>query len=221
MVAHTNSNRLCKSCSTLDEAEEVSNDLSNNERECLITKIRTANRFHLRVLTEIPKSLRRLWSDCVAATLMKFAKAKTDDDLFRALESWVKLKSVLILPVKVNKRSSSRNLHQEQMLNWIAGNEEDCWRRAAGVEQERQKSSKRRYVKPKISKARGWNVEQNDTLTNTQMKMYKRAKKLLNMGQVSKAMSTILSNGVAKVDSEVLSQLRAKHPPPYFRSASI
>jgi len=43
-------------------------------------------------------------------------------------------------------------------------------------------------------------------------KKYKRAKSLVNVGEVSKAMSAILSNGVAKVDSEVLSQLSAKHP---------
>ena len=61
----------------------------------------------------------------------------------------------------------------------------------------------------------------NNELSDAQIKMYKRAKNLVNVGEVSKAMSTILSNGVAKVDSEVLSQLRAKHPPPYFRSASI
>ena len=39
-----------------------------------------------------------------------------------------------------------------------------------------------------------------------------RAKNLLNVGEVSKAMSAILSSGVAKVDSEVLNQLRTKHP---------
>ena len=53
----------------------------------------------------------------------------------------------------------------------------------------------------------------NDALSDAQIKMYKRAKNLVNVGEVSKAMSTILSNGVAKVDSEVLSQLKAKHPP--------
>ena len=45
------------------------------------------------------------------------------------------------------------------------------------------------------------------------MKKYKRAKNLINVGEVSKAMSAILSDGVAKVDSQVLNQLRAKHPP--------
>ena len=90
------------SSAPLDEAEEVSICLSNSERDCLISKIRVANRFHLRILTEIPKSLRRLWSDCTAATLMKFTKAKTDDDSFWPLESWVKLKSVLV-PMVVRK----------------------------------------------------------------------------------------------------------------------
>ena len=49
-------------------------------------------------------------------------------------------------------------------------------------------------------------------MSNAWMRKYKRAKNLVNVGEVSKAMSAILSNGVAKVDSEVLNQLRAKHP---------
>ena len=64
VVVYTNNNWLCNSCATLDEAGEVSKDLSNMERDCLISKIRQANRFHLRILNEIPKSLRKLWSDC-------------------------------------------------------------------------------------------------------------------------------------------------------------
>ena len=50
------------------------------------------------------------------------------------------------------------------------------------------------------------------------MKKYKRAKNLVNVGEISKAMSALLSDGVAKVDSQVLSQLRTKHPP---RSAPV
>ena len=44
------------------------------------------------------------------------------------------------------------------------------------------------------------------------MTKYKRAKNLVNVGEISKAMGSILSNGVAKVDDEVLNQLRSKHP---------
>ena len=35
---------------------------------------------------------------------------------------------------------------------------------------------------------------------------------MLNVGEISKAMSALLSNGVAKVDKEVLNQLKNKHP---------
>ena len=87
VVSNTNDKWLCRSCASLDEIGEVSTGLSDRERECLIDKIREANRIHLRVLSEIPKSLRRLWSDCVTVTLMKFAKAKTDNESFLALES--------------------------------------------------------------------------------------------------------------------------------------
>ena len=91
LVAYTNSKWLCKSCASLDEVGQVSLGLSNIERDFIISNIRAANRFHLRILTEIPNSLRRLWSDCVTATLLKFERAKTDKDSFLALESWVKL----------------------------------------------------------------------------------------------------------------------------------
>ena len=115
-----------------------------------------ANRCHFRVLTEIPKSLRRLWSDCVTATLMKFDKAKTDNESFLVLESWVKLKAVLVLPVWNKKqRTSNRKFHQEQMLNWIAGNEELCWQNATKIEQERRKSMKGRKLKQRITKDSG------------------------------------------------------------------
>ena len=145
VVAFTSRKRICKSCSSLDESGEVSIHLSNSARDCLITKIHEANRSHFRILTEIPKSLRRLWSDCVSTTLMKFARAKTDYDSFRALESWVKLKSVLVLPLRVNKqRASNRKFHLDQMLNWIAENEEDCWERAIKIEQERHKANKKK-----------------------------------------------------------------------------
>ena len=105
----------------------------------IIERIRAANRTRFIVLSEIPKSLRRSWSDCVAATLIKFSTAKTDKDSFLALESWVKLKAVLVLPLRSGKSRScsSRRFHQKQMLNWIAGNEDDCWQKANKAELER------------------------------------------------------------------------------------
>ena len=41
-------------------------------------------------------------------------------------------------------------------------------------------------------------------LTKEQKKKWKRAKNLLNVGEISKAMAAILSNGVADVNDEVL-----------------
>ena len=49
-------------------------------------------------------------------------------------------------------------------------------------------------------------------MTKEQKKKFKRAKNLLNVGEVSKAMRAMLSNGVADVNDEVLNQLQAKHP---------
>ena len=46
---------------------------------------------------------------------------------------------------------------------------------------------------------------------------------MVNVGEVNKAMSTILSNGITKVDDEVLTLLRNKHPsrPDIVRLPSI
>ena len=104
------------------------------------------------------------------------------------------------------------------MLSWLAGNEEDYWHNAKKVEQGRQKPRKGRKLKARVS---GWsegNEGRNGELTEVWMKKYKRAKNLINVGEVSKAMAAILSDGVAKVDSQVLSQLRTKHP---TRSAPV
>ena len=43
--------------------------------------------------------------------------------------------------------------------------------------------------------------------------MYKRAEELVNDGELCKAMSTIISNGVARIDESVLSKFHEKHPP--------
>ena len=49
-------------------------------------------------------------------------------------------------------------------------------------------------------------------LTKEQMMMYKRAKNYVNVGELSKAMSSIRSNGIAEVNNSVLDELKAKHP---------
>ena len=81
---------------------------------------------------------------------MKFSAAKTDEESFLALESWVKLKAVLVLPLRVSKSrtSSGRKFHQEQMRNWLAGNEDECWQKAKKVEEERQRLFKKRKKWP-------------------------------------------------------------------------
>ena len=43
--------------------------------------------------------------------------------------------------------------------------------------------------------------------------MYERAKNYASVGEVSKAMAAITSNGIALVDNKVLKQLQSKHPP--------
>ena len=49
-------------------------------------------------------------------------------------------------------------------------------------------------------------------LSKEQKRKYKRVKNLLNIGEVSYALSALLRNDVADVDGEILNQHKAKHP---------
>ena len=158
------------------------------------------------------------------STLMLFANASTDEEAVRALEAWVKLKSVLVLPLRGGRRrqGSKINFQKDLMVRWLAEKHDECWSTAIGIEKERQKGKQKRKKKAKRGK---W-PDTTETLNSTRSaggreqknasvessKGYKRAKELVNAGELSKAMSAILSNGIAPINDDVLSQLRAKHP---------
>ena len=54
--------------------------------------------------------------------------------------------------------------------------------------------------------------KRNNVLSREDARKYKKAKDLVNVGEMSKATTTILSNGTAEINNSVLEQLRAKHP---------
>ena len=93
------------------------------------------------------------------------------------------------------------------MIQWIAGNTEECWTKAFAVEQDR--ASRRRSARR--PKRYGENTDES-VPTDTKRK-HLRAKKLVNHGEWSKAMGALLSNGTAEITDNVLSQPREKHPP--------
>ena len=68
------------------------------------------------------------------------------------------------------------------------------------------------HPKEKIIPARTREADCN-VLSPNQLKTYKLAKKIANTGELSQAMSMIMSFGVKKVDDSVL-QLKSKHLPP-------
>ena len=151
-------------------------------------RIRDANKRHLRILSDISISLQRLWSSCVTATIMKFATAKTELESFSALECWVKLKSSIVLPLKAGKqrKSTTHKFHERQMLLWLAGNYEDCWKSAITIECKREALLKKNYDqkhkndldrKDKVESKHAGNVNLDvDELTKDEKQMYRRAK---------------------------------------------
>ena len=130
IVAEANDSGLCKVCTGSSvPIDKITNSLTDVERATVQTRIRSANRTKIRILSEIPNTLRRLWSNCVAATLVKFAEAKTELESFLALEAWVKLKATIVLPLKSGKQRwrITRKFHENQMLKLVAGEQNECW----------------------------------------------------------------------------------------------
>ena len=234
VVGQANDGGLCKSCAKkcIRETGPVAPNLAEEQKQKLVDRIRSANRTRLRILSDIPKSLRSLWGDCVSAILLEFAKAKTELESFTALEKWVKLKSALVLPLKGGKQRFSANVkfHSHQMELLFSGEHEECWRKATVIEKERQKLIKKKKQSRNITSANELlgteNVsfhsnndnnpnsleKSNETLTKVQKNTYKRAKNYVNLGELSKAMTSLRSNGIAEVTDSVLVQLQAKHP---------
>ena len=79
VVAQADAEQLCIACgqsSLLIGA--VTDSIDEIAKMELKTKIRRANKTHLRILSNIPRSLQGLWSSCVTSTIMKFAAVKTE-----------------------------------------------------------------------------------------------------------------------------------------------
>ena len=224
VVAQANDEGVCISClnetSSIGVITDCKDEVAVQE---IKNRIRNANKTHLRILSDIPRSLQRLWGSCVTATIMKFAKSKTELESFLALECWVKLKSTLVLPLKAGKqrRSATHKFHERQMLMWLSANYDECRKISTAIEQKREillkkkkniQKNKRELNRKEEPKNILSDKLQGDELSREEKQMYKRAKNYVNVGELRKAMTAIRSNGIAEVDKRVLEQLQAKHP---------
>ena len=121
-------------------------------RQLIIDRIRDANQTRFRIMDDIPVKLRRLWGQCVHSVLDRYASARTDEDAYYALETWAKLKVVLVMPGRGGrqKRESRGRTHRRMMTQWLAGDIEECWEEGLRMEQVRksQKRGRRRRQKP-------------------------------------------------------------------------
>ena len=209
-----NGRQLCKKCSKeTREFTLVKKNLSHADRTRLTAKIRMANRTTLKIMSDIPPLLRRHWSKCVSSTLGLFLTAHSETESFKALEAWTKLKSVLVLPLKggAKRKRSTYKFYEKRMLQWIAGLHDICWEDAIEIEKGRTKqrnaAHKRKSQNPAPSEP------QNLTgIEKALQRKYDRAKRLVNVGEYSQAMSSLLSNGTAPITDAVLEQLNFKHP---------
>ena len=147
-------------------------------------RIREANQTDLRIISEIPPLLRRHWSRCLSTTLALFLAARTDEEAFKALEAWTKLKSVLVLPPKggAKRKRSTYKFHEKRMVQWIAGLHEQCWDEAMDIEMSRQKSrSAARSRKPQTPKP---TYTRNTTEKEKILKRkFDKAKRFVNVGE--------------------------------------
>ena len=112
-------------------------------------------------------------------------------------------RACLIQPLRAGRqRKFSARKHWERLLTeWKAGNWQEVWDQA--VEIERQRHFKRRGRKPAKKPVRQTREEQ----------AYRRAKNLVSMDELSKAISALMSHDVAPMTDSIVRQLKAKHPP--------
>ena len=111
VVAQANTQQLCIACGHYSLPVGALTDCKDEVSKVrLQQRIRCANKTHLRILSDIPRSLQRLWSSCVTSTLMRFATAKSELESLFALECWVKLKSSLVIPLKAGKQRKKQLL---------------------------------------------------------------------------------------------------------------
>ena len=155
----------------------------------------SANKSHLRILSDIPRSLQGLWSSCVTSTIMKLAAAKAELESFLALKCWAKLKGLHVMPLKAVKqcKNSTHKFHKKRMLRWLA-EQYKCWQIATTIEQTRQKkfkkkndqkqnkeiNQKRESLKLKLSNEP---KPAGTDLTMEERQMYWRAKNYVNVSE--------------------------------------
>ena len=184
VIRATNSD-ICPKCYTeRPDSTYNAQTLSDNERKLAVTNIQNANQTKLRIMEDIPAQLRRLWGQCVTSVLDSLAHARTDDDAFKAYESWAKLKSVLVLPIRGgNKKQHTRaRFHRRQMTLWIAGNTEDCWTNALAIERERasKRRNSRKNKQQDLHNTGPPNRRTNKRPTADKDRKYMKVKKLVN-----------------------------------------
>ena len=138
---------ICRACNTkIPNLAKVKCKLTTYERQLVTDRIHEANQTRYRIMDDFPVQLRRLWGQCVHSVLDSFASARTDEDAFNALKAWAKLKVVLVTPTRGGrkKRESRMHIHRRIMVQWIAGNIEECCSEGLRIEQEREFSSNNR-----------------------------------------------------------------------------
>ena len=206
---------ICQECNKkIPKREKVKRTLTAHQRRLVIDRIRDANRTKFKIMDDIPARLRRLWGQCVHSVLDKYASARTDKDAFDALEAWAKLKVVLVMPLRAGrqKKESRSTAHQHMMIQWLAGDTEECWREGLRMEQVRKSRNEKRRRSPEAKPMKDSGTTHTTTPTTEERRKWDSAKRLTNIGEYRKAMSALLSNGTATITESVLSQLRTKHP---------
>ena len=162
----------------------------------LKTKIRNANKTELKILSEIPRHLRRHWSRCVSTALALFLSAQSEADSWRALEVWTKLKSVLVLPIKggSKRRSSTYKFYEKRMLQWIAGDHDLCWTQALDIK------TKRTRMRHKARSKK--NQPPTEALSHSKVMREKGLKKIRQNETVRECGRVLSSDDIALIESD-------------------
>ena len=98
------------------------------------------------------------------------------------------------------------------MLEWLVENYDECWEKANDIEEERTRRKLRRQNRQKASVKNVTYLKTASTISEETTRRYLKVKNLVNFVEMSRAIATLKSNGLAPINSEILQQLRAKQP---------
>ena len=205
---------LCVNCDEKTPiAGKITRNLTAKQRENSTAELISIQETTFLLRRAVPRKLYTLWSDILTDIALGMADATNESDARKALKRYLKLKSVLIKPVRggCGYRNRNINLTEKLMISCYKGNEEEVWQTALEIEKSRQR--KRAEQKSKKKRNLGGARIERTSRKDEVKRRSDRVKILTNDGELRKAFATMVQPGVAPSTDDIVTQLTRKFPP--------